>query len=56
MSTDIIEEIINQVFLESEFNIIFLGNAVNIKTKDNVLCLSLYFYKDYIYITSLNKC
>ncbi len=39
MSTDIIEEIINQVFLESEFNIIFLGNAVNIKTN---VCLYIF--------------
>ena len=55
MSTDIIENI-KIFFSESEFNIIFLGNAVNIKTKDDVKCLSLYFHEDYISITSLDKC
>lgn len=47
---------INQVFTKSIFNINPFGTTISIKTKDNVLCLSLYFYKDYIYITSLNKC
>jgi hypothetical protein len=55
MSTDIIENI-KIFFSESEFNINPFGTTISIKTKDNVLCLSLYFYKDYIYITSLNKC
>ena len=55
MSTDIIENI-KIFFSESEFNIIFLGNAVNIKTKDDVNCLSLYFYEDNILIKSLYKC
>ena len=56
MSTDIIEEIINQVFLESEFNINPFGKSISIKTKDDVKCLSLYFHEDYISITSLDKC
>lgn len=56
MSTDIIEETINQVFLESEFNINPFGKSISIKTKDDVKCLSLYFHEDYISITSLDKC
>jgi hypothetical protein len=55
MSKDIIETI-KIFFSESEFNIIFFGNAVNIETKDDVKCLSLYFYEDNISIKSLYKC
>jgi hypothetical protein len=51
-----IEEAIDHVFTESRFNIKPFGKSISIKTKDNVICLSLYFYEDYISIISLNKC